>query len=81
MPIAKSVERRIVVPDVTGSNPVRHPKSLYTGTGVTADELAVEVLSIWTVEAPESGGLQVVSPPGLPPGALPSPEGGIRDKP
>jgi hypothetical protein len=48
---------------------------------VTADELAVEVLSIWTVEAPESGGLQVVSPPGLPPGALPSPEGGIRDKP
>ncbi len=42
-----------------------------------ADEIAVEELTVWTTEEPENGGMQMVAPPGLPTGALPSPEGGF----
>ena len=41
------------------------------------DEFAVEELTIWTTEEPENGSMQMVAPPGLPPGALPSPYGGF----
>lgn len=42
-----------------------------------ADEVAVEELTMWTTEEPENGNMQMVAPPGLPPGALPSPYGGF----